>query len=341
MELYHHATRCCSRGCLCHIGVNLAFIRALRDDEGNENSLLTITFAGPWLSQLHLDALELVLFYICGTGGTRRCVEMYDRNARFLSRHFPRVSHAYARIERLLMPPTRYTDIATWNMLSNVVHRAAYLIKSGFPLRPVLYHLFSGLQPTPEIRIAHLSIALDAIKTATIRKIKGEGKAIADQNEFKRRIKPALLALENEFSSAKDQEALELIKKRLEGANDWSERERWKRFWRDVICYEVVGKERDVLEHRDAIVHDGYILDTEYDLALDNDPMRDRRSYEDRLREIDQDARILQNIVDRVLLRLLQFTGTFLDATNNSTCLEIGSCPEYPPNTIFSRDVNP
>lgn len=303
-------------------------VSELRNDQSDsKRCILAVTFSGAWLSKLEMDALELVLFYLCGSGGPRLVVEMYDANGLLISNQRQRISHARARLERVLLPLERYGNPEMWRNLSAVVERAAALIRRGFPLRAILYQMFSGLQSAPELRLVHLSIALEAIKTATIVKIRGEGRAVSDQDEFLRRIGPAIEALELEFSRPEDSEALGLIRRRFLGANDWSERERWRRFWRDVVGYEVVGEERDVLEHRDVVVHVGYILDTEYDLLIDNDPKADRRPYEDRLRELDRESRQFQNIVDRVLLRLLGFGGQFLDATDNHTALDIGTAP--------------
>lgn len=297
-------------------------ISELRESSDGQR-YLAATFAAPFLGDLELDEIDLVLYYLCGSGGVRQVVESYDRDGRRVARSFHRHGHASAEVPRPILPHQRYGEPETWAMLSRVVGQAAELIQRGFPLRAILYQMFAGLQRVPELRIIHLGIALDAIKNATVVTIRGEGKVIADQELFRRRIAPALRALESEFSSEADREPLELIKRRLEGANDWSERERWKRFWRDVVAYELEPDERETLDHRDVAVHTGYILDTEYDLALASDN-RDRRPYGERLADLDRDSRVFQNIVDRVLLRLLGMSGTFRDARDNIGELEIG-----------------
>lgn len=175
------------------------------------------------------------------------------------------------------------------------------------------------------MKLTHLAIALDAAKNALIEKIRGEGKVIGNERLFAERIAPAVQALEKEFSSHEDAEALGLFKRRLLGANDWSDRERWKRFWRDIVNYKLTREELDVLKHRDVAVHVGYILKTEYDLELDGNLKLDRRPYEERLRDLSHDANVLRNIVDRVLLETLRYEDSFVDATNRARTIEMVS----------------
>jgi hypothetical protein len=166
----------------------------------------------------------------------------------------------------------------------------------------------------PELEITLLAIALDGIKSAVVVKIKGEGK-LMKQKAFDDRIAALVAAAEAEFSKVDDSEALGLILRRITSANDWSERKRWERFWRDHVGYQLTDKESEVLKHRGPAIHEAYILDTEYDLALDDDPKTDRRPYEERLRELGHDASIFRNIVVRVLLILLGYEADFIDAT--------------------------
>jgi len=200
---------------------------------------------------------------------------------------------------------------------------AKTLISRGLPLRAILFQVFSGEQYVPEMKLTHLAIALDAIKTAMIEKVRGEGKAIPNEAEFQRRIKAALDVIEKEFNAPEEAEAAKLIQRRLRAANDWSERERWLRFWRDVIGYEMTPEEQAVLAHRNVAVHVGYILKTEYDLQNDDDPNLDRRPYDDRLRELVHDAKVFRNLVDRVLLTILGYRGAFVDATDRAKTIEI------------------
>jgi hypothetical protein len=53
-----------------------------------------VTVSTPYLSQLELDAIELMIYLLGGTGGIRQCVESDDADARPLSRSFHRVGHA-------------------------------------------------------------------------------------------------------------------------------------------------------------------------------------------------------------------------------------------------------
>lgn len=277
---------------------------------------LGVSFAGPYLSRSELDALELVLFYVAGTGAIRQVVETFDRDARWFFRSFERHGHAQAEYPRPLFSRDAFGTQEAYRDIAAMIEVAKDLIERGFPLRAILFHVFAAEQRVPEMKLTHLAIALDAAKSAMIEVVRGEGKVIEDQRVFEQRIAPAMDALEREFCSEGDAEALTLFKRRLAGANDWSERERWRRFWRDVVHYELTQEERDVLEHRHVAIHVGYILKTEYDLQRDDDLELDRRPYEERLRELVHDADVFRNIVDRVLLEILRYAGAFVDATD-------------------------
>jgi hypothetical protein len=293
---------------------------------------LGVTISGAWLSQLELDALEMTLYLFAGVAGVRQCVESFDADAQPLGRSFHRLGHAGEREAKPMFPTEHYSRPEFYEMVGQVAESAKSLIGAGFPLRAILFRLFSSQQPVPEVNITELGIALDAIKNAVVVKIKGEGK-LMEQKIFDERIKPVLDTTSKEFSSPEDAVALESILRRIEGANDWSDRQRWARFWRDYAGYQLTDRERAVLDHRDPLIHQGYVLQTEYDLALDKRSNVDRRPYEQRLRELDADARIFRNIVNRVLLRLLAYKGQFLDFTdfrirldtNRIVCLGWGS----------------
>jgi len=295
-----------------------------RSDDAKK-SYTALTFAAPELSQLDLDAVELTLYYVAGSGAIRQVEELYDSEGRWFRRSYHRHGHAQAELPRPLFQNDEYREPKTFKAIGGMVDEARRLIQRGFPLRAILFHLFSAQQRVPEIKLTHLAVALDAIKTALIVKIRGEGKLIADDKEFSSRIAPALEALDAEFKDPKDATTLTLIKRRLESANDWSERERWKRFWRDVIKYELSTEERRVLDHRDVAIHVGYILKTEYDLENDDSTELDRRPYETRLRELDYDANVFRNVVDRVLLAVLGYRGHFVDGTDSTRVVDMHS----------------
>jgi len=271
-----------------------------------------VTIAGDWFSQVELDAFELMLYLLAGIGGIRQCVESFDEDGRWQGRSFHRFGHATNVDSSIVFPPENYTDESFYLQFTNMVDRAKVLVEKAFPLRAILYHVFSSQQFVPEIAITHLAIALDGAKTAVVEKVKGEGKLMA-QEVFEKRISVVVEAAQREFSGPEDAASLELIQRSIEDANDWSERERWKRFWRDYINYELTEAERSVLDHRGPAIHDAYILLTEYDLILSQRENVDRRPYEERLRDLVTDAKIFRNIVNRVILMLLGYTGEFMD----------------------------
>lgn len=289
------------------------------------NAYLGVSFVGPYLSQSELDALELVLYYVAGTGAIRQVVGTFDNDARWLHRSFQRHGHARAEYPRPLFLSQSFGIPEAYREIVAMAEVAKDLIERGFPLCAILFHVFSAEQHVPEMKLTHLAIALDAAKNAMIDAVRGEGKVIPDQHLFEQRIAPAMSALEREFCGDEDVEALTLFKRRLEGANDWSDRERWKRFWRDVVRYQLTPEERAVLGHRHVAIHVGYILKTEYDLDRDDAIGLDRRPYEERLQQLVYDAAIFRNLVDRVLLDLLGYSGSFVDATDPAKAVKISS----------------
>ncbi len=271
-----------------------------------------VTVSKPYLSQLELDAIEMLVYLLSGASGIRQCVESYDADGRPISRSFHRLGHARKGDTNLIFPAEQYSKLEFYAQVVRMTEHAKYLIECGFPLRAVLYHVFASQQPVPEITITHLGIALDGIKNAVVVKIKGEGR-LMEAKVFKKRIAPVARAAEAAFSGPEDTEALDAMLRAIGRANDRSHGERWKRFWRDHVSYELTDRERAVLEHRDPAVHEAYILRTEYDLALEQDKSVDRRPYDERLRDLDVDAKVYRNVVDRVLLLMLGYKGEFMD----------------------------
>jgi len=281
-----------------------------------------VTVNGLWLSQLELDALEMILFLLAGVGGIRQCVESFDSDGRLLGRNHERLGHAIGYEAKPLFSVEKYSDRAFYEHVVVMIHRAKDLIESGLRLRALLFHLFASQQPIPEIAITHLAIALDGTKTAVIENIRGEGK-LMDQSVFEKRIQSVLEAARREFSATGEANSRDLILRRIQGANDWSERDRWTRFWRDV-GYTLTDREREVLEHRHPAIHGAYILHTEYDLALDDRPNIDRRPYEERLLQLAADVKVFRNVVNRVLLLLLGYQGEWVDSSDPNSRLRIG-----------------
>lgn len=302
-------------------------ISEISEDENIDECYVAITMRGSFLGQPELDALELILYLLAGAGGMRQCVESFNGNAEWQGRSFHRLGHAMQSDPRPIFPSELYAAPAFYERVSAMVEKAMQLILQGFPLRAVLFHVFASQQPIPEIAISHLGIALDGTQNALVEKIKGEGK-LMKQSLFDKRIEPVVEAARKEFSRPEDEENLELVLRRIVGANDWSLRERWRRFWRDYVKYELTERERAVLEHRNAAVHDAYILRTEYDLALDQDPRIDRRPYEERLRELEIDAKVFRNVMNRTILILLGYEGDFVDFTDWRERLTVSATPQ-------------
>ena len=301
---------------------DIIFSEIWKNDDPDE-CYVGVTVNGPWLSQLELDALEIILFLLAGVGGIRQCVESFDSNGRLLGRNHERLGHATGYDAKPLFSVEKYSERAFCEHIVEMIHRAKDLIESGLPLRALLFHLFASQQPIPEIAITHLGIALDGTKTAVIENIRGEGK-LMDQSVFEKRIEPVLDAARQEFSATGEANARDLILRRIQDANDWSERERWTRFWRDHIGYTLTDREREVLEHRHPAIHNAYILHTEYDLALNGRPNIDRRPYGERLLQLVADAKVFRNVVNRVLLLLLGYQGEFVDSSDPNSRLRIG-----------------
>lgn len=300
-------------------------IAEIAENDDDDACFVGVTIGGEWLEQPELDALEIVLFILAGTGGVRQCIESYDADGRWLRRHFHRLAHSLAPKREEVFGRADFMKPTFWVSVVGMIERAKTLILAGFPLRAILYQLFASQQPVPELEITLLAVALDGIKNAVVVKIKGEGK-VMDQKAFDSRIASVVTAAEAEFSKPEEADALELILRRIKDANNWSDRKRWERFWRDHAGYRLTGKESEVLKHRGPAIHDAYILDTEYDLALDDDPQTDRRPYEDRLRELAHDASVFRNVVVRVLLMLLGYEGDFINATGPAgSALSIGT----------------
>jgi hypothetical protein len=290
-------------------------ISEIAGEDDDDACFVGVTIAGAWIEQSELDALEMVLFMLARTSGVRQCIESFDVDARWLDRDFHRLAHSRAQNREDIFLRSDFQKPAFWEVVVNMMEQARTLILAGFPLRAILFQLFASQQPVPELEITLLAIALDGIKSAVVVKIKGEGKVIPDQKHFNKSIASVVDAAKKAFEGIADDSGLELIIQRIEGANDWSDRKRWERFWRDHVGYQLTPKEHEVLEHRGPAIHEAYILDTEYDLALDQDPEIDRRPYEDRLRELAQDASVFRNVVVRVLLMLLGYKGDFIDAS--------------------------
>lgn len=282
-----------------------------------------LTMQGGFLEQSQLDAVEMVLYLVAGVGGMRQCVETFDGNGKWRQTSFHRLGHAMESHAYPMFPTDSYADPAFYEKVAAMIERAQKLILQGFPLRAVLFHVFTSQRPIPEIAITHLGIALDGTQNAVVEKIKGEGK-LMPQDVFNRRIAPVVAAAKAEFADVEDKDSLTLILRRITEANNWSLRERWKRFWRDYIKYALTDRERAVLEHRDAAIHAAYILRTEYDLKLQPSLEIDRRPYEERLAELEIEAKIFRNVMNRVILHLLEYQGEFVDSTNWRSRLTTG-----------------
>lgn|GEM_PF-5336688 len=291
--------------------------------EAQEDCFMGATLAGPFLSQSELDALDFTLFLLAGTGGTRATVESFDSNGRFVSRHHHRVKHVASQDRQWVIPPEDMTRAETYLEVAQIWERAKDLIERGLPLRALQFHIFASQQRVPELTITHLAIALDGIKTAVVEKIRGEGKLIPSQREFERRIHPIIDAANSVFSSPEEAKLLDHILKRISNSNNWSENKRWERFWRDYIEHELTADEERVLKHRGSAIHSAYILLTEYDLSLNQDQEVDRRPFEARLGQLLTDAQIYRNVINRVLLRLLGYTGNMVDCTNQTARLSL------------------
>lgn len=287
--------------------------------EEDNDYLLAVTIFGDWFTDKELDAIDLILQLLAGSSGTRVCVESYDADGRWLQRSYHDIGILMEGRSSPVFFFDQLKDPAFYKAVSSMIEQAKRLNELGLPLRGLLYHVFKSQQRNPELAITHLAIALDGAKSAVIDKIRGEGKLLP-QKDFDERIVPVLDAARAAFCKATDAEALPFIIRRIMSANDWSERERWKRFWRDYMKYELDPDERRVLDYRDPAIHNAYLLLTEYDLELDHEA-EDRRPYGERLLDLVRDSQIFRNIINRVILTLLCYKGEFCNSVPHGQAL--------------------
>jgi hypothetical protein len=289
-----------------------AIVSEIRQGDTPDERFVALSFKAEYLSQLELDAFEMVLYILAGTGGIRQSVDSVDVDFRWIGTIGERHGHAIAPNTELIFPHGEYTSLAFYERVAGMIECARVIIEQGVPLRALLFHIFSSQQMVPEITITHLAIALEGFKNAVVEKVRREGN-LMERRDFKRRIKPVIDAAERAFSDPADGHIREHVVRRIMESNNWSGNKRWKRFWSEYISYTLTADEERVLGHRGSAIHNAYILLTEYDLALNDDGSVDDRPYDVRLKELERDAGIYRNVVNRVLLRLLGYDAPFLD----------------------------
>jgi len=289
------------------------------DGRDDKVSMLSVTYGGKKITAQELDAVETTLFLLAGNGGRRASEEGYSKNAALQERSTGQGRSSMSLFPKEIFPRQLFLERDLNDWVPPLVHRAADLLRSGFPLRPILFHLFSSQIAQPEITLLFLGVMREAMLP---RLGSGESVLFQDFGEWQTRIEPVVRALAENFADV-DPKTLSSLEQRIRNLNDVSIKRRRDAFWGSVKI-QPSPEELAILKHRDDVSHSGYILDTYYDEAIQIANGGERLPpYAERLAQLQKDSMIYRNLMVRSLLRVWGYEGQIRDAGDWSKMLDV------------------
>jgi hypothetical protein len=176
-----------------------------------------------------------------------------------------------------------------------------YVLRQGAPMKldATFHHYYEGANSNyPTSRILTFAVAIDALATLWWKQQARPG--IIGRDVFSDGVLPAIRTTMRSALGAvgiAGPRADQLVA-RLDGMNEPSSSKRQAAFWRHVDIV-LTEEERAVLRTRHSVVHEGHVGDDADEATL---LLNDRRS------------RILANLFNRAMLRLLCWNGPYRDA---------------------------
>jgi hypothetical protein len=265
------------------------------------------------------DEVGLILSliqYLCGNRGGHVSTETFGKIGRLTFTFHERASATSQGVAPVKIDHwTPTPEIVARDFESMLTRMRSLQSKSAQKLDAAFHHYFEGVASSyPVTRILMLAVAID---TLVALEIGNQRQAHILNQEIFNKLLPSIRAAVDEAIARENvaEADAQKIRNKLAGLNNAGAAQRQRDFW-SALAIDLTKEEVHVLERRHEVVHEGHVGSERTPKGLWGNYRR---------------SAILANLFNRAMLKLLGWTGPYLDATKFDGSRELSLSEGTPP----------
>jgi hypothetical protein len=278
---------------------------------------LQVVYEGPPLGNDERSALLDLLRFLTGFRGYSTFAEFFGHELQPLG--FWYQNHGRTQLQSTLQPIDFHPVTGDIQLIARefpVMLDAMHRLRANteVAVSATIHHYNDGsVQLYPTLRLRDMAVALAALGVVLLERQPVQTPILAI-NEFEGRIRPVLDAYDESFAAI-DFNTRGRLRRKIERANEASPQEELFAVLRSLNIGLSPKEVTWIRKMRNVVLHSGYHGD-EADSVI--------------LSQNDQAAQLFANVYSRSLLRMLGYTGRYLDAVSGTETLPLDEAPPYP-----------
>jgi len=283
----------------------------MREAQRHEADIVAVNYEGPGLDELQSQALWMLASFLSGRRVKQLYIESFDADGTMIERDY---RHGGVGSTGSNEPfHQRFAPLQA-DYLEVIGDGFVRALRGGFPIGVILHHLHSANEGNPEADAQSLLLAIHTAFEAWNRRF--GVRELADTEIF-RPLCCAMLALLEPLYATIGPEWAETVRNKIRSSNNTSTNYRERDLFQ-TLSIVLDERDRSALASRNQLLHNGYFLRRWHELS---DAERQER--------VDMPPR-LRNLVHQVILKLVGFRGTAIEATRyGSLQIESSFCPRF------------